>query len=97
MELCKNDQKKDTKNITSEMMNKSIPIFNPKLTTTTCSPSRQDSRLTSRHQKKALTDVTNIEISKGSNNPLLNITRADDIMFNKQNPTTKGHGLTATK
>lgn len=47
--LWKKAQKKDTKNITSEIINKIIPIFSPVVTATVWNPKTVPSRTTSRH------------------------------------------------
>lgn len=46
-EEWKNVQKKERKNITSDVINKTIPIFNKFFTLNVCSPVNVDSRITS--------------------------------------------------
>lgn len=56
-EKAKNLQKKDKKNIISEVINKIIPIFKPFKTSLKCSPCKFTSRLTSFHHENAIKNV----------------------------------------
>ena len=49
--LWKKAQKNDTKNSTSDAMNRIIPVFRPVITFVACSPCFNDSRSTSRHHE----------------------------------------------
>jgi len=52
--LWKNPQKNDTKKNTSDVINKTIPVFNPFITIKECTPCKEASRCTSRHQEYAI-------------------------------------------
>lgn len=60
----KNDQKNDRKKNTSDVINKIIPSFNPFITSFVCRFSNVASRITSRHHKKATTNMSKIVINK---------------------------------
>jgi len=64
--LWKYPQKKETKKNTSEVINKIIPNFNPSITTEWCHPCNKDSRITSRHQVKAMNIKENNEQKKNN-------------------------------
>jgi hypothetical protein len=55
--LWKKAQKKDTKNNTSEAMNKTIPVFNPFMTKLEWFPWVVPSRWISRHHEKATNSI----------------------------------------
>ena len=65
-EKWKNLQKKDEKNITSEVIKRIIPSFSPVNTSSKWSPWRFTSRETSFHQEKAIIVVVSINKEKNS-------------------------------
>lgn len=95
--LWKNAQKKDIKNRTSEIINRTMPIFSPFITTPGCIPCQDLSRCTSRHHENATINV----IEKDTKN-----VSKDTEFINKINLNTKdmetpaariGQGLIFTK
>ncbi len=63
--LWKKAQKKDTKNITSEIMKRIIPSFNPVVTAVVWNPRTVPSRATSRHHwKEQSTKINNANNNK---------------------------------
>jgi len=52
--LWKNPQKNETKKNTSDVINKTIPVFSPFITIKECTPCKEASRCTSRHQEYAI-------------------------------------------
>jgi hypothetical protein len=63
----KKAQKKEKKNIISEIINKIIPIFNPICTVFVCFPKYKDSFTTSTHQKYIDTNK-NVILKKNKEN-----------------------------
>lgn len=89
-------QKKDKKNITSEMMNKIIPIRRPRYTFFVCIPWKVDSRVTSRHQSIAHMRVQGID-SVVSTLILLNHAAIEIKLFIILIEMIRGHGLGVTR
>jgi hypothetical protein len=95
--LWKNAQKNDVKNRTSDIMNNTIPVFNPFDTKVVWFPWIVASRWTSRHHAIEVNKITMIVISL----------RLELILFTQDSPdpnnesapkeATNGHGLFSTR
>lgn len=89
-------QKNDRKNITSDVMNKIIPIFRPPFTGVLCDPLILDSRSVSRHQRKDKSQVSKIDENVKPHPNLWNHKINETIRFNLVNDETRAHGLIST-
>lgn len=90
-------QKKDKKNIISEIIKKSIPNLRPTLTEKQWSPNILDSRSTSRHQDTDKKNNKKIEIKTKKKPPPLNHITKPAIKFKAKKETKRGQGLISTK
>jgi len=96
-EAWKKAQKNLKKNITSLTIKSNIPVFMPLKTGTLCHPWYVASRDTSRHHKKATTNIKDTSTNKGvAFFDLISdsIATGSDIIVN---PLTNGQGENSTK
>jgi hypothetical protein len=89
-------QKKDRKNITSDVMNRIIPIFRPLFTVFLCEPLILDSRSVSRHHIKDKNQVRSTDENVYTCPNLWNHKINESIRFNLVREETSAHGLIST-
>lgn len=95
--LWKKAQKNETKNITSEIINKIIPIRNPVVTALVWNPKTVPSRTTSRHHW----NETKSKAIKAKKNKVKDLkwkkNTKPKVKQSPPNPLIKGQGLNSTK
>ena len=89
-------QKKEKKNITSEIMKRNIPYFKLVWTSIVWWPSKVPSRITSRNHKQAEINKTIRLKLKKEETPVWNQSTALEVKNNKHKEHIKGHGLLST-
>jgi len=95
--LWKKAQKNDTKNSTSEAINKTIPVFNPFITMFEWFPCVVPSRWMSRHHEKAIPSTKINEINIIFMLTLFTKISPDSTNLNAPFEANKGQGLISTK
>lgn len=97
MLLWKKAQKNDTKNNTSEAMNKTIPVFNPFITMLEWFPCVDPSRWISRHHENAIPRTNKKEININFMFTLFTKIRPERTSLRAPLDASKGQGLMSTK
>lgn len=95
--LCRNPQKNETKNRTSETINRIMPVFRPFMTMGEWFPCLRDSRWMSRHHTNATPNVIGRVIRMKDGVLSLNQFRADANRERAPPDARIGHGLTSTR